>query len=65
MIKEWHRLDAPVKREDEEYLGARWSQDLQKHTITVDMDRYFGTIVPEEPPKKLKDEQELDAKQQQ
>jgi hypothetical protein len=34
-IKEWHRLDAPVNREDEEYLGARWSQDLQKHTITV------------------------------
>ena len=39
-IKEWHRLDAPVKRE--EYLGARWSQDLQKHTFTVDMDRCFG-----------------------
>ena len=21
-IKEWHRLDAPIKREDDEYLGA-------------------------------------------
>ena len=63
-IKEWHRLDAEIKREDDEYLGARWNQDLKKRTITMDMNRYFNTIVPDIPPKHLKDEQDLDAIQQ-
>jgi hypothetical protein len=64
-IKEWHKLNADVKRDDEEYLGARWNQDLSKDVITCDMDRYFKTITrEEEPSKKIDGETELDSKQQ-
>jgi len=63
-IKEWHRLDAKSKRDDEEYLGARWNQDLVNGTITCDMDRYMANIVPEKPPKGVSAETELDRAQQ-
>jgi hypothetical protein len=64
-IKEWHKLDAEIKRDDEEYLGARWNQDIENDVITCDMDRYFNTIEREdEPSRKVDGETELDAKQQ-
>ena len=64
-IKEWHKLDAEIKRDDEEYLGARWNQDIENDLITCDMDRYFNTIEREdEPSRKVDGETELDAKQQ-
>jgi hypothetical protein len=63
-IKEWHRLDAPIKREDDEYLGACWNQDIKNHTITIDMNRYFGTIKPDIPPRGGDDTAELNAAQQ-
>jgi hypothetical protein len=63
-IKEWHRLDAEVKREDEEYLGARWNQDLKNHTITCDMCRYMAGIVPVKPPRGVHEDTELDRVQQ-
>ena len=64
-IKEWHKLDAEIKRDDEEYLGARWNQDIDNDVITCDMDRYFKTIEREdEPSRKVDGETELDAKQQ-
>jgi len=63
-IKEWHRLDAKVKRDDEEYLGARWNQDLVNGTTTCDMDRYMQNIVPEKPPKGVSADTELDKAQQ-